>query len=295
MKMTRSGMQRMKRNKDKCVVLEYEESSSKGKMGMMMRKLKMGMKTKKGKSSSKDTDMDEDEDEDEDTDTDANTGKSKGKGKGKGKGSTAAPTVFCSEEPSVAPGNATTLTPMNAPTTTPTTMPSTTPTPGICLSDCVEANGSPGCSDFACNATVSEIDPFCSEVEWDSLCVQEACQLCAFDFPCPKCPTESPTDSPTTPFPTISPVASCGSDCLINNNSPGCSDPFCNETITNQDPFCSDVTWDNICAQQACQLCGLDTTGCDLCVTEAPTPAPTPVSVPSNCSSVRLGIEFESR
>lgn len=46
---------------------------------------------------------------------------------------------------------------------------------------CDEAspNGSPGCSDDACEALVCAVDPFCCDVAWDALCAMEAEALCA--------------------------------------------------------------------------------------------------------------------
>jgi hypothetical protein len=53
---------------------------------------------------------------------------------------------------------------------------------GICGSassgSCSSANGTPGCSDGPCCETVCNIDPFCCDVEWDFICVDEANDLC---------------------------------------------------------------------------------------------------------------------
>lgn len=53
-------------------------------------------------------------------------------------------------------------------------------------SDCYFSNGSPGCDDAACEATVCAIDSFCCNVSWDSICADEAVDLCpVFDWPDP--------------------------------------------------------------------------------------------------------------
>lgn len=49
------------------------------------------------------------------------------------------------------------------------------------------------------------------------------------------------------------------SDCCIDNGTPGCDDPDCQQAVCDFDPFCCDSTWDDICAGHAADLCG------DLC------------------------------
>jgi hypothetical protein len=45
--------------------------------------------------------------------------------------------------------------------------------------DCLENNGTPGCSNAECEATVCAIDGFCCDVSWDGICADEALDLCA--------------------------------------------------------------------------------------------------------------------
>ena len=47
---------------------------------------------------------------------------------------------------------------------------------------CFASNGSPGCNDGACCATICAVDSFCCDVSWDSICADEALQLCS--VPC---------------------------------------------------------------------------------------------------------------
>ena len=47
---------------------------------------------------------------------------------------------------------------------------------------------------------------------------------------------------------------SCG-DCLEANGTPGCTNAECQDTVCALDPFCCDVTWDGLCADQAIDLC----------------------------------------
>lgn len=43
---------------------------------------------------------------------------------------------------------------------------------------CFEANGTPGCEEASCCTTVCAVDAFCCDVEWDSICADEADDLC---------------------------------------------------------------------------------------------------------------------
>jgi hypothetical protein len=54
-------------------------------------------------------------------------------------------------------------------------------------SDCCLANGTPGCDDAECEALICAIDPFCCDVAWDSICADEAqdlCEICTCGSPC---------------------------------------------------------------------------------------------------------------
>ncbi len=44
--------------------------------------------------------------------------------------------------------------------------------------DCQNTNGSPGCEDATCCATVCAADSFCCDVDWDNACVATALSLC---------------------------------------------------------------------------------------------------------------------
>jgi hypothetical protein len=49
--------------------------------------------------------------------------------------------------------------------------------PGL-ASDCCVAHGGLGCDDPECEAIICDIDPFCCDVAWDSICADEALELC---------------------------------------------------------------------------------------------------------------------
>ena len=55
-------------------------------------------------------------------------------------------------------------------------------TPTACGSGpCCEANGTPGCADPGCCATVCAADPFCCDTDWDEPCAIEAQGRCGGD------------------------------------------------------------------------------------------------------------------
>ena len=100
--------------------------------------------------------------------------------------------------------------------------------------DCCVANGTPGCGDSGCQASVCGADPFCCDNQWDQLCADAAADMCA------GCGGGG---------------GGGGSDCCVANGSPGCSDGACQSAICGQDPFCCDTQWDQICADAAAQTC----------------------------------------
>ena len=46
--------------------------------------------------------------------------------------------------------------------------------------ECLEGNGTPGCNDFECCEAVCSFNAFCCDVEWDSLCADDAFIECGF-------------------------------------------------------------------------------------------------------------------
>ncbi len=69
--------------------------------------------------------------------------------------------------------------------------------------DCCQANGTPGCDDVACCASVCSVDSFCCEVEWDFICAGGAsgmCQLCLEPPPNDQCAASFPIFNGDTPF-----------------------------------------------------------------------------------------------
>jgi hypothetical protein len=94
-----------------------------------------------------------------------------------------------SEQPSVPTSDAPTASPVAA--------------PNNCYVD-RGGTGEKGCECAACEAVICAADPYCCEVNWDSLCSGAAPQLCSTE-----CPSDQPSDQPSeapSAFPTSPPT-----------------------------------------------------------------------------------------
>jgi hypothetical protein len=95
---------------------------------------------------------------------------------------------------------------------------------------------SSGCS--TCAATVCQADPYCCNTSWDSVCVNEAAQMCG----------QSQGGNQGG--------GSCvHSECVTGSKlTTGCSS--CAASVCAADSFCCNNSWDGLCVQKAEQLCG---------------------------------------
>ena len=62
-------------------------------------------------------------------------------------------------------------------------------------------------------------------------------------------------------------IAACGDgagDCFSANGSPACDDVACCEEVCGLDPYCCDVTWDDVCAARTEGICTRGMCGMDL-------------------------------
>jgi hypothetical protein len=136
--------------------------------------------------------------------------------------------------------------------------------------DCCVANGSPGCDDVECCTAVCQQDIFCCEVTWDAICAAEAATLCA-----------ALCSGPPSPCPGTG-------ACCKANGTPGCEDVTCCQIVCSIDPFCCDVAWDSICADEANALC-VDECGApgeDCCLgDETPEPEACGLDLNGGCNS----------
>ena len=103
---------------------------------------------------------------------------------------------------------------------------------------CFRSHSAPNCADGACCSTVCNVDPFCCDEVWDSLCAEIAFDNC------------------------VSPLSACGvatRSCWIPNYQPGCGDQTCCGVICRDiDPFCCEARWDAVCAREASFVCTPD-------------------------------------
>lgn len=103
--------------------------------------------------------------------------------------------------------------------------------------DCFAAHSLPGCDDTTpCTATCA-VDQFCCDVEWDSICTVKAFGI-------------------TNGFGTCG-APGAGSCFIANPGTPGCDDPGCCQTICAADPYCCLTEWDEVCAGEVGNSCGL--------------------------------------
>ncbi|MBL9119270.1 MAG: trypsin-like peptidase domain-containing protein [Phycisphaerae bacterium] len=93
------------------------------------------------------------------------------------------------------------------------------------------AEHGPYCADESCCNNVCAFDPFCCDSSWDNLCVDEAFTECA----------------------------GCGDpssgSCYAPHANTGCEDENCCLSVCNDDTFCCDTEWDQLCADEAAKLC----------------------------------------
>ena len=116
--------------------------------------------------------------------------------------------------------------------------------------ECVEPHAGTGCNDEACCTLICARFAFCCLLEWDQGCADIALELCE---PPPACPAEG--------------------SCFEPHPEPGCLDPACCELVCLFDGFCCDGPWDQLCADQAMQVCGAPACALAVCPADA-TPEP---------------------
>ena len=170
---------------------------------------------------------------------------------------------------------------------------------GICWSfgdcpgeePCDTAHLTPGCSDATCCSVVCEADPLCCDVQWNSICVTAARNLCQprdnWECPCAGscfeahsetagCEDETCcsgvcnidalccTQSWDQGCATIARAVCCGDpgcgdpcagDCLKPHTTPNCEDPACCEAVCRFEPYCCEVRWDSSCVLAARETC----------------------------------------
>ena len=100
--------------------------------------------------------------------------------------------------------------------------------------DCRKPHEGTGCEMPECCALVCKANPLCCEIAWDQACADAAVDLCEGI----NCPADG--------------------ECLAPHASPGCSDYACCELVTSIDAWCTFASWDELCADLAQRLCGVE-------------------------------------
>jgi hypothetical protein len=151
---------------------------------------------------------------------------------------------------------------------------------------CDQVHPNPYCTDTACCTAVCNIDPYCCEVTWDSVCVSVAATACSgcgslnagsccVVHPSPYCSNSACcaavcaldafccatswdlacTQLATVYCPNLNCTCGTGGSCQTSQTTPGCADSFCCQTVCLHDPYCCFVRWDNACVRVAQDLC----------------------------------------
>ena len=105
---------------------------------------------------------------------------------------------------------------------------------GTDSADCCSAHPEPWCADVGVAQCVCAIDPYCCEVGWDQLCVDQIAQN-----GCGAC------EGPVAP-----------ADCCTPARQGGCPDPGIAECVCSYDPYCCETQWDELCIDEASSYCG---------------------------------------
>lgn len=160
------------------------------------------------------------------------------------------------------------------------------------ISNCCSTSSLPTCSDPEVSECVCNLDPFCCEVEFDSLCVQESLGQCGGTCPAGEgscCEAqEGPSCEDTDVLSCLcaidiqccvsnydevcaqEAVAACGascevappdSDCCSPGENPSCTDSDVADCTCDIDPFCCAHPFDENCVAIAAGFCGAECGG----------------------------------
>lgn len=170
----------------------------------------------------------------------------------------------------------------------------------VCLNNapgkrtCFTPSHGRGCKEpLCCGRICNDIDPFCCEVEWDAICVQEAsifCQnnthegqgscfinhccgagcpnpcascedkscaaaVCVYRASC--CSTKWDLQCADLAYSLCVDKQSCPApgQCNASHRNPGCNDASCCNAVCEFDPFCCRIEWDQGCADAERDIC----------------------------------------
>jgi hypothetical protein len=123
---------------------------------------------------------------------------------------------------------------------------------------CCTAHDTPGCFDWEIETCVCNSNPYCCEMEWDSVCVGFVTQL-----GCGECVPHSETDCSNGLDDDQDGLLDCMDDdcageetcaCDQAHDSPGCSDSSIEACVCDFNSYCCEAEWDSVCVAQVDQL-----------------------------------------
>jgi plastocyanin len=151
---------------------------------------------------------------------------------------------------------------------------------GACQGPCCEAHDGTGCADLATSTCVCDIDATCCDNAWTESCaiqaviqcgwtgdcatdcgdgtcsLGETCTDCADD--CGECGVCG--DGTCGPAETCSSCdtdcGACEGSCCTVHETPGCEDNNVSSCVCDQDVWCCDLIWDELCIDTAKSECG---------------------------------------
>ncbi len=105
---------------------------------------------------------------------------------------------------------------------------------------CCLAAETPGCNDYEIESCVCAENPWCCEMKWDDVCVQMISVM-----ECGEC--VSPCESDCT-LPECENNEACA--CDSPHNAPGCGDTEIQECVCEENCYCCEAEWDEVCVEQ---------------------------------------------
>jgi hypothetical protein len=156
-------------------------------------------------------------------------------------------------------------------------------------SNCCGAHGGVGCNDSACQDVVCAIDPFCCDTEWDSICADEAIELCgACGGVCTHTPVDC-DDGDACTDDSCDPAAGCVNAPVNCDDDDFCTEDSCDPATggcmntpvdCNDGDFCTDDSCD---PATGCMHTPVDCDDGDACTDESCDPATGCVYTPIRC------------
>lgn len=122
---------------------------------------------------------------------------------------------------------------------------------------CCQPTGEPGCAQPEIAECVCENDPFCCRSAWDDICVQSI-----EDFGCGTCSSlGTGGSSGTGGFTGVGGSGGTTGNCCSAHEGLGCTNEEISSCVCDDDPYCCNVSYDEICVTVAESQCMADCSG----------------------------------